>query len=390
MRFWQKVFGKKKRVIKEEPAWDEIDYARAKVDFQDAGQRQRYIADCLEQITEASGELDKLAGEYHLVTSYLTDTEEVDALPEEERESIHLIAHKILTFQQEKTVYREKKDRMPDSEFQRTSQQESEMEEGIRRLKETESYHTLVKKDMQRLDGERHAYEYRRQELDSLQANYKGLSVIFLTALAVCLGLLAMLQFVFGMDAFIGYLIAVVAVAAVVVVLCLKYTEAQRERLRVENAVNRLIRLQNKVKIRYVNNVNLLDYLYRKYSTDSAAKLEKRWRQYLGEVEERKQYAEAEAKVVYYQKQLVEQLKDCRVKTPMRWIHQVNAILDKREMVELRHELILRRQSLRRQMDYHKEVAQNAKKEITDIAALYPRFSDEILQMVDRYEKKFQ
>lgn len=41
---------------------------------------------------------------------------------------------------------------------------------------------------------------------------------------------------------------------------------------------------------------------------------------YQDEKEERKQFAEAEAKIEYYQKQLVQQLAGYRVQMPERWI----------------------------------------------------------------------
>ena len=112
--------------------------------------------------------------------------------------------------------------------------------------------------------------------------------------------------------------------------------DAGRELQRVEKTINKIIQLQNKVKIRYVNNCQLMEYLYLKYNTDSAAKLEKQWKMYQDEKEERKQFAEAEAKIEYYQKQLVQQLAGYRVQMPERWISQTAALLDKREMVEIR------------------------------------------------------
>lgn len=61
-------------------------------------------------------------------------------------------------------------------------------------------------------------------------------------------------------------------------------------------------------------------------------------------------------------------------------------------MVEIRHNLIIRRQSLRRRMDYNKEViAGKAQAEIKDLAEKYPRYAKEILNIVDQYadsEKK--
>lgn len=390
MGFWKRLFGRKKRDRAEEESWERIVYDRNQVNFHDREQRERYITNCLEQIAEASREMDLLTGEYNLVTSYLTDMEEIEALPDAENEDVGLIAHKLQSLEQERADYQGKKNRMPDGEFYRIRKQEEEMEEGIRKLKEAEDYNVLVRQDLQRLDGERHAYDYRRHELAGILANLKGMSVIFFTAMVMCLILLAVLQFGFRMETRIGYYITVGAGAVAIAAVCVKYMDAERELRGVESALHKLVLLQNKVKIRYVNNVNLLDYLYIKYNTDSAAKLERRWKRYLQEKEERKQYAEAEAKIEYYQKQLVNRLSRYRVRTPERWVSQAGALLDQREMVEIRHELILRRQSLRKQLDYNAEVAKTARREITDVVVNYPKYTMEISAMVDRYERQFQ
>ena len=130
------------------------------------------------------------------------------------------------------------------------------------------------------------------------------------------------------------------------------------------------------------------DYLRIKYNTDNAATLQKRWQQYQQEKEERKEFAEAEAKAEYYQKQLVSKMSNYHIANPDRWTGQPGALLDKREMVEIRHELILRRQAMRKQMDYNNMVAENARKEIMDIVYRYPAYGPEILAMVDKYESE--
>lgn len=388
MGFLQKLFRKRQQNHENDEDWEEIIYARDKVNFYDKEQRDRYVTNCLEQITEASRELELLAGEYNLVTSYLTDMDEIEALPEEEKEGLEGIARKLKALEQERRDYQGKKNRMSDGDYYQMRKQENEIEEGIAKLKEAEDYSVLVRQDLQRLNGERHAYEYRRQELEGMLTNLKGMAVIFLTALGVCLAMLAVLQFGLGMNTYVGYFLSIVAGAIAIMVVCVKYTNADRELIRVENTNNKLIQLQNKVKIRYVNNHNLLEYYYMKYNTDSCAALAKRWKQYQQEKEERKQYAEAEAKIEYYQKQLVSDLGRFRVRTPERWINQSNALLDKRDMVEIRHELIMRRQALRKQLDYNQNVAKTAKSEIADVVAGFPQFSEEINGIVDRYERE--
>lgn len=386
MGFWQKLFRKKgKQEIAED--WDKIVYAREDVNFSIEEERHKYISGCLEQISEASKEMDLLTGEYTLVTAYLTDMEEIEALPEEERGETDKLARKLQTLDKERAAYHDKKNRMKDSEYHRMKAQENEVEEGIGKLQEAEGYAELVKKDLQRLDRERHAYVYRRNELEAMLANFKGMAVIFLAALILCILMLLVMQFAFEMNTFIGYFLSVSAAAIAITVLCVKYLDADKEKKKVERAVNRIIQLQNKVKIRYVNNTNLLDYLYIKYDAKSAADLKRRWKLYQEEKDERKQYAEAEAKIEYYQKQLVSRLSHYQIKNPARWVNQSSALLDSREMVEIRHELILRRQALRKQMDYNHNIAETARQEIMDVVQQYPAYAPEILSMVDSYEK---
>lgn len=386
MAWWNRFF-KKKEPVQQEENWEQLVYTRNGVNFDEEDQRKRYIVNCLEQITEASKEIDLLTGEYTLVTSYLTDTDEIEALPKEQRSQINSTAARLAGLEQERNRYREKKNRMRDADFYAIRKREDEIEEGIRKIREGEKYGNLIRQDLHRLDGERHAYEYRRNELENMMNNQRGMAVIFFTALVVCVIMLAILQFGFDMDVYVGLFLAVGAGAVAISYVCIKYMDAGRELQRVEKTINKIIQLQNKVKIRYVNNCQLMEYLYLKYNTDSAAKLEKRWKLYQDEKEERKQFAEAEAKTEYYQKQLVEQLSNYRVQMPERWISQTAALLDKREMVEIRHELIQRRQALRKQMDYNQEVAESARNEVKEVAALYPKYAQEILSMVDRYER---
>lgn len=388
MGFWRKLFrlGPGRKREESEFDWEEIVYDHTEVDFSNEAQRSRYITNCLEQISEASREINLLNGEYALVTAYLADMEEIEALPGQARQELDQVAQRLVSLEQEREQYLGKKDRMKDSVYFRMRKQEDEVADGIGKLKEAEKYHKLIKDDLQRLDRERHAYDYRREELYTIQTNLRGMAVIFVSALVACLVMLAVLQFGFRMDTYVGYFITVLAAAIAIAVVCVKYLDADKELGTVERSIGKLIQLQNKVKIRYVNNKNLLDYLYIKYNTGSAAELEKSWNDYQDEKEERKQFAEAEAKTEYYQQELIKILSGFRVGDPGRWVNQARALLDPREMVEIRHELILRRQALRQQLDYNNNVAKNARNEIMCVVREYPKYGMEIMDMVERYE----
>lgn len=118
MAFWNRLFGKRRKAEKQ-PAedWENIVYDRDDVDFRDEEQRSRYITNCLEQMAEASKEINLLTGEYALVTSYLTDMEEIEALPEQEREGLNKVARQLLAQEKECERYRGKENRMDDNEY---------------------------------------------------------------------------------------------------------------------------------------------------------------------------------------------------------------------------------------------------------------------------------
>jgi len=388
MGFWSKLFRFGRDKVPDEPEddWEEIVYDHGEIDFKDDQQRERYIFDCMEQITEASRELNQLNGEYALVTAYLTDMEEIEALPEQPKADLDQVANRLAQLEKDRQHYLGNKNRMKDSDFYRMRKQEDEIQEGISKLKEAERYNGLVRADLKRLDRERHAYQYRRKELANMQANLRGMAVIFISALVACLVMLAVLQFVFEMNTYVGYFIMILAAAIAITVVCVKYIDAEGEVVSVDRALSRLIQLQNKVKIRYVNNVNLLEYLCIKYGTENSDELKARWELYQDEKEERQQFAETEAKLEYYQNELIKHLSRYRVSDPDRWINQVEAILDPREMVEIRHELILRRQSLRQQMEYNNKVAKTARDEIERVKEEYPEYAAQIDRQVEQFE----
>lgn len=388
--FFRKVFKSRSRREAGEGEWEKLADARESVDFENEEERSRYVTDCLEQIAESSKELEMLQGEYGRVTACLTDLEELDALPKQEKESLDVTARRLQNLEKEYKEFTQRKNGMDDAVYYQMKGRESELEDGIAKIRDAENYGALIKQDLQRLDGERHAYDYRKNELFGIIENLRGMVVIFLTALVICLVLLAVLQFGLKMQTQVGYFIAVLATALALTILAVKYMDTDKELQRVLRDVRKLVKLQNKVKIRYVNNTNLLDYLYMKYDVNSGKKLEKLYRKYMEEKEQRKQFAETEARREYYYNQLLIQLGHYHIQYPEQLCGNVAVILDHKEQVELRHELIQRRQSLRKQMEYNTSVANEAKQEITDIVRAYPRYAAEITEMVDRYDSGYR
>ncbi|MGN0131640.1 MAG: hypothetical protein ACI4AA_04290 [Lachnospiraceae bacterium] len=394
MNLIKKLFRKRKEYQPlGESEWEEDGVGlagRENLDVTDSVQRRKFVEDCLEQMGEAAEEVEHLQEEYRLVNAYLKDMEEIEALPEYEKSLVEEHAKAISVLDSDRERYIERGSRMAESDYRKMERLEDEAEEAIGKLREAEEYQEKIKKDLQRLEGEKHACRYRMDEAQTALMNMRGMTVICVIAVVACVVILLLLEFVLKMDARVGYLLMAVVAALVLTVLFVKYKEADRELHSASRSYNKVIMLQNKVKIRYVNNTGLLDYLYMKYHTESVAKFEDLWAKYQVEKEERMRIEKTEQDLEFYSKQLVRQLKNYRLFDPIIWVHQAGALLDPKEMVEVRHNLILRRQSLRKQMDYNRETAESAKGEIMALVKEYPRYAEEILDMVSVYEKKYQ
>ncbi len=393
MGLFKKIWQRIRRDNDEEyefEAWNEVVYDRNDVQIHDKEQRRDYVRSCLEQIGEATKEVESLQFEYNVVTSSLKDMEEIEALPEEERQQLDEAARRIEKLEKDRSGYLKRTERMSEAQYHKLESLSDEIQEGYGKLKEAEDYHTLVKSDMKRLGNEKEAYLFRKHELQRLMEDLRGMMIICITAVILCIVLLLILQFGFRMNTQIGYLLTAAVAAVVIFIVFIRYTDSARELKRVEKSINKIILLHNTVKIRYINNTNLLEYLRIKYAVSGAKELDQLWKQYQEEKEEREIFRKTEKELDSSEQELLRILRRYQVKDSAVWLHQTKALLDKKEMVEIRHDLIIRRQSLRRRMDYNKEVvAHNAQEEIKDLVEKYPQYAGEILKLVAAYEKEF-
>ena len=370
--------------------WEALVKDRNLLKMQDEIERQKFIRSCVEQMQNASRELGRVSEEYNTVTAYLKDIEEIEALPPAEAKCVKDNAKKIQIYEKATKEYSEKKGRLKESQFLQMEKYEHIMPKPYEDIKEAEAYRALVKGDLSKLEGEKHAYQYRRAELINDIANTKGMIMICAMALVVCLFMLLILQYGFEMDTQIGYILTIGVGATALTVLYVKYLDYINQLERTEKGINRIVLLKNTVNIRYVNNRNLLDYLYLKYKVSSGKELLTIWEKYQQEKEERLRDIENREELDYHKRALLMVLRRYQLYDPDIWLHQTAALLDAKEMVEIRHGLVDRRQKLRTQMEYNKRLATEAQKEIENTAENYPQYREQIAEMVERYKAEYR
>lgn len=394
MGLWKKIFGRRAaRKAQEEleidlEEWEKLNVRREDFDLSDIEQREKYVRCLLDQVEDAEQTLKTLSGEYGVVTSYLTDIEEIEALPDAERADILACARTLQSLEESRNQNPVRNSAMSDEQFRYIESMESELEIGIRKIQDAEDYQGLIKKDLKRLEAEKQAYRIRQQELTTMIENAKSISVICICAMTICMVALLVFQFALHMDTKIGYVLAGLITAGVLTFVFVRFREADQELDRVERCIRKLVLLQNRVKIRYVNNTNLLEYLYLKYGTDSGKNLEKQLQLFRKERGLRAEYARVIEDMNYYQKEMLRILRKYQLYDPTVWMYQSHALLDPKEMVEIRHKYISQRQKLRKQMERNQDMIRNSKDEIKDLTREYPSFATRVMELVDEYEQK--
>ena len=121
---------------------------------------------------------------------------------------------------------------------------------------------------------------------------------------------------------------------------------------------------------------------------DSYDQFKKHWEQYVKLKDENKRYESNSQLLEFYNNILINELKKYNIADSEIWIYQPSAILDNKEMVEVRHRLNVRRQKLRESIDTNKGQREEAIKSIRSLIKEYPDREAETLCILKKYNIK--
>lgn len=386
MGLWKRLYKKKTNPAASEGREAEERQELPEGAHENAELRKAYIQASCEAITEARRQNLEAKKEYEVVTSYLADIQRLDMLPPEGKKEIEELAKKIMNLNEE----REKMQRIPAkitiAQRMALEPYEETMTEEIRRMEETENYQQIVSSDLRQLEGEKASLNYEIEDIVEKSAMLKKLMAAVCVFVAVFLGLLFFLQEYAGRDVQIPFLLTVAF--GILAAAYFFYTIRKNlYDLRVaEKMKSRAIYLLNKVKIKYVNCTNLLDYSYEKFHVSNSKELHYHWQEYMRLVEEERRFQKTNDLIDYYNQELVNKLKQKGVADAAIWIYQPEALLDAKEMVEVRHRLNVRRQKLRQRIDFNNVQEEQARRTIHTFVLKYPKYQLEVQEILAKNE----
>lgn len=343
------------------------------------------IAFKCDQIVETTYLMEDLRVEYELVTSYFKDIQTIEALPDNVRKEIADIAKKIAFLENETSAFLHSDDRISDENFRMIQGMEKDLSKIFGQLKDLEDMDVKIKRDMKHLEGEKNSQEYLQESIEERQAKLRMFTIGFGTIsllLVVTLVVVGMLT----KTAMVIPVLMILLVVALMAALCVvTFKNLSYEFKMSEKKENRAINLMNKVKIKYINNTAMLDYLYDKYHIKSLRELEYLYDQYLIMVDEVRKFQKTSGDLREFSDALSKLLFSNGVKDPDIWAKQSLALIDSREMVEVKHSLNVRRQKLREQIAYNDKMRLNGLKEIKELLKTNPELRNQVRKTLELY-----
>lgn len=366
--------------LKKQPV--QVEFGKA--DIRDTKERIEYLERLSEAIAEAKKQCGDVKFEYGQVTSYLKDIQLIDQAPDEEKTELYQAARTIVELSDERERLQRKKYKMTDAQKRAMENFEGKVPEDITKIQELEEYQMKIKNDMRQLNSEKDLLLADKREIIQNQRTLRTIGKC-LTAFLIAVGaMLVALIVCFKVDITAPF-IATIAFAFIVAAVLLN--EARKNRIDMvitEKKCNRAISLSNRVKIKHVNNVRTLDYMLHKYRVRNAAELDFVYREYRKAKREWEKQRESTIRIHENNLVMMHELERLNVKDRDIWMAQAKALVYPKEMVEVRHELNVRRQKLRDQMEYNTGIMERCLEEMEKIRDMSPEYEADVENVLGR------
>ncbi len=321
---------------------------------------RKNATDFCEQLIDITYYAEDMKREYQLVTSYLTDIQRLEELPESIKNDLVDTSRKIEMLDNNRQTYLKSENLLSMERYNKIASLEKSVPDTIRKLIDMEQQDTLLKNDMSYLEGEKEDLKFLHTEYAADISRTRRVIAAILALFLVVAGILLIVSVVtkksvtiyclgIGLFAMLSFVIAYV-----------RYLGFKTDITENDAKLKRAVSLLNKVKVKFINNTNALDYIYEKYGINSSKELEYEWDLYNTMVRDSIKYTQANSDYRVYCDELVERLKKIGLVDPFVWVKQTMAIIDHREMVEITHGLNVRRQKIREKLASCEKIKTNA------------------------------
>ena len=343
------------------------------------------VKDVCEQLVDVSYHMEDMKQEYKVVTGYLVDIQKIEELPIQMANEIIDTAKSIELLERDKQKYIASENLLSMEQYNKIAAHEDDVIKTIKELNEMEMRDGMLKSDMGYLEGEKDDLEYLRDEYSDGISRIRGFMIgVFFVCFIAMAGLI--LYAVTKRETVTVYALGIGALLMLAFAISYaKYLDYNADIRDLDAKHKKAISLLNKVKVKYINNVNAIDYLYEKFGVNSCKELEYQWEQYNTMVSDALKYSRTNSDLRLFKEELVKKLKKIGVADAEVWTRQTNALIDRREMVEITHSLNVRRQKLREKLATCEQIKSNATTALKAAIEEKPELKKYIAEILESY-----
>ena len=375
---------KKKKVNIEEAAISETTIKP--VELKDHAAIRNHVVTLCEQMIDISKDMEDVRREYDRVTSYLNDIQIVEGLEGEQKGQLTEVAIQVTKLINVRNDYLNAEKKISDDVFLQMKELEDEVPAIIKRLKENETYLETVKRDLNRLASEKIEWSVVKQEAEDELKEMRKLSQMLLFGFGGTAIIVAGLSIMMKWELLPLLIVALMATLAAAYVM-IRMQECATDIKQSEINLNHTIALENRVKIRYVNAKNAVDYTCERFHVRDSKELTYNYEQFIEVCKEKERLKQTNEDLDYFNNRLVRILKGLHLYDAKIWVNYANAVVDPKEMVELKHDLFTRRQSLRSRIEYNLNAIEEMQVEVNKYVEKMGDKSEQVRAILQKVEE---
>lgn len=389
MGFFQKKKNKKElRAAKIDDAFNRVYTQIEGIDsWEDPKKLEHYILDSCEQIIASTKAMERQKMEYRVVTRYLNDIKSIENLPKEKAKDLRSTASRICELEENLINARAITRNITDEQYQVISDEEEDMPAIINRFTADEIYQAKLKRNLSYLEGEKSRWEIEREELKEQIKLFKHMAMAILASF-LTLAILLMVMYQATSADISLWIYAVLFICAVSgFIVFLRQNTIARENKSALIHLNQAISMLNVERMKYVNVTNSIEYSKDKYGVNNSSELQYVWEQYQDKVRDQQRYIQNNEDLDFYNNKLERLLESIGLSDDKIWLNQINALIDRQEMADRRHRLVMRRKKIRDRLEDHRRIVKEERDEIDRLMTSHEHYLPEIQEIIKSVDK---
>ena len=339
-----------------------------------------------EQMVICEQRIESAKKEYEAVNGYLNDITAIENMEEPIKGNVEYYSRRIITLREDKKSLKQHSTKIPESKFVYMQHHEDEIQEILKEMYEDEQESLRLKTDMHHIEGEKIALQQEKKDALTKLNTIRALAKIGAITVGVILLALICAQLYAKGDYIMWIYMVVILTLVGGTILVANHQETVGFLRLTEKKLNKAVGLMNKYKLLYVNVQSRIEYKYESHGVKSSHELNDLWRLYLNAKKEHEAFHLNSDNTFKSVEGLIIELDKLNLYDSSVWPSQVDAIVDGREMIQIRHTLNVRRQKLKESINFNTNTLENCRMRIEYLIDKNPIIAKDIIAILERYE----